>query len=69
MTTEELTPENFKKELKDLLAKYKAHISMGASECSDWFGINGEYMYAYIDNERVKVPLSDDNYVDSDNMK
>lgn len=69
MADNTITPKNFKAELKALLKKYRAHISMGASEDSDWFGINGEYMYAYIDDERVKVPLSGDGYVDGHNIK
>lgn len=67
MATTELTPANFKKELKNLLKKYGACISMGASDCSDWHGINGEYMYAYVGNKQVI--LCNENYVDTHNIK
>ena len=67
MPTEKLTPANFKKELKALLKKYGACISIGASDCSDWHGINGEYMYAYVGNEQVR--LCNENYVDHYNIK
>lgn len=53
MANDELTPANFKKELKDLLEKYGACIGMDADECSDWYGIHGEYMYAKIGNKKV----------------
>lgn len=67
MANDELTPANFKKELKDLLEKYGAYISMSASYCSDWSGINDEYMYAYVGD--TQVVLCNENFVDSRNIK
>lgn len=67
MATEELTPANFKKELKELLKKYNASISFGASDDSDWWGIHGEFLYASINGKDTR--LCDGCHVTSSDIK
>lgn len=46
---------NFKIELKELLSKYKATIGFDCDACSDTYGLYGEYIAVWIDDESIKL--------------
>lgn len=46
---------NFKIELKELLGKYKATIGFGCDDCSDIYGLYGEYIAVWLDDEAIKL--------------
>ncbi len=46
--------DDFKKELKALLDKYKAEIGFDCDECSDLHGVTGEHMYVRVGDREEK---------------
>lgn len=57
--------ENFKKELKALLAKYNAVLALEYDPCSDTYGMHGERMAVYFRNEKKTVDLADGYYLEA----
>jgi hypothetical protein len=50
--------EQFKKELKELLQKYNAHIAFEVGEGSDTFGLYGERIVVYCDDSKQIAVVS-----------
>ena len=59
--------EQFKKELKELLAKYDATIAFECGECSDLHGVYDEKIVAEVGGK--EITLSDGYYVQSSDLK
>ena len=57
--------KEFKKELKELLKKYNATISLGYDPCSDTFGMYDVRMEVYFYDKKKTVELADGYSVDA----
>jgi len=53
--------KKFRKELKTLLKKYDAYITVGSGPGSDWHGIIGEHFQVSFGNETKENQLTDIN--------
>lgn len=60
--------ENFKKELKALLTKYNAVLSLDYNPCSDTGGMYEERMAVYFRNENKNVDLADGYCLDASDL-
>lgn len=64
----EVMEENFKKELKALLTKYDAVLSLEYDPCSDTFGMYDERMAVYFRKEKKTVDLADGYSLDESDL-
>ncbi len=60
--------KEFKKELKALLEKYNAVLSLDFDPCSDTYGMYGERMAVYFRDENKNVDLADGYCLDASDL-
>jgi len=60
--------DDFKKELKALLAKYNVTIDFEADDCSDWHGITGEKMVVCEKNGITHVLANYQHYIEAGDL-
>ncbi len=60
--------ENFKKELKALLTKYNAVLSLDYDPGSDIYGMHGERMAVYFRDEKKSIDLTDGYSLDASDL-